>query len=159
MRYLVKERLLAIGDDYWIKDEDGDRVFHVDGKALRLRDTFVLKDAEGNEVAVIRKKMISVRDRMRIERDGETLATVHKKLIKVFRDRYVVDLAHGGQLDVRGNFIDREYTVKRDGDTLAEVSRKFFRLRDTYGIEITREDADRGLLIAVCVCVDQLAAQ
>jgi hypothetical protein len=47
----MRQRLLSIGDDYWIEDEQGRRAFRVDGKALRVRQTFVLEDADGNEVA------------------------------------------------------------------------------------------------------------
>ena len=75
-RYRMRQRLLAIGDDYWIETEDGTRAFHVDGKALRLRKTFVLEDTAGNEVAKLQERKLSVRDKMEIERHGETLATV-----------------------------------------------------------------------------------
>ena len=47
MRFLVRDRLLGIGDDYWIEDEHGRKAFLVDGKAMRLRDTFELKDRRG----------------------------------------------------------------------------------------------------------------
>ena len=50
----MRQRLLSIGDDYWIEDEQGQRAFPVDGKALRVRQTFVLEDADGHEVAKIR---------------------------------------------------------------------------------------------------------
>ncbi len=32
-RYQMREKLFAIGDDFWIENQDGDRVFKVDGKA------------------------------------------------------------------------------------------------------------------------------
>ena len=44
-RYQMREKLLAVGDDYWIEDAEGRRAFKVNGKALRIRDTFVLEDA------------------------------------------------------------------------------------------------------------------
>jgi len=47
-RYQMRQRLISIGDDYWIEDDQGRKAFRVDGKALRLRDTFVLEDAAGN---------------------------------------------------------------------------------------------------------------
>ena len=37
-RFQMRQKLLSLGDDYWIEDEYGDRVFKVDGKALRLRE-------------------------------------------------------------------------------------------------------------------------
>jgi uncharacterized protein YxjI len=40
MRYLVRERIFSITDDFWVTDEQGSDVFGVDGKALRIRETF-----------------------------------------------------------------------------------------------------------------------
>jgi uncharacterized protein YxjI len=36
-RYLVREKMFSIGDDFWITDQGGNRVFLVDGKARRRR--------------------------------------------------------------------------------------------------------------------------
>src|SRR6187455_3824048 len=88
-RYQMRQRLLSIGDDYWIEDEQGRRAFRVDGKALRVRQTFVLEDADGNEVAKIQERKLSVRDKMAIER-GSTKATVHKRLLGI-RDHYIIE--------------------------------------------------------------------
>src|SRR5262245_35832211 len=53
-RFKMQQRLLSIGDDFWIEDENGTKAFLVDGKALRVRDTWILKDHEGKEVATIK---------------------------------------------------------------------------------------------------------
>ncbi|MFG3139124.1 LURP-one-related/scramblase family protein [Streptomyces sp. NPDC048211] len=157
MRLLVRERLFAIGDDYWIEDADGRKVFLVDGKAMRLRDTFELKDAQGRIVVEIRQKLLSLRDTMLIERDGEQLAKVKRKRLSLLRNHYRVTLTDGTELDVSGKILDREFAVDYDGELLAQISRRWLSVRDTYGIDIVREDADAGLLIAVAVCVIVLA--
>src|SRR3954462_15298086 len=82
-RFQMREKLASIGDDAWIEDEDGDRVYKVDGKALRIRETFVLEDRSGREVAKIQERKLHVRDTMAIERDGRTVATVHKALVGI----------------------------------------------------------------------------
>ncbi|MEU1421400.1 LURP-one-related family protein [Kitasatospora sp. NPDC005751] len=160
MRYLVREKLFAIGDDYWIEDDQGHKAFLVDGKVLRLRDTFELKDADGRVIAVVKEKAFTVRDAMRIEdADGEVVATVREKLFTPFRDKYLVELAGGGELKVHGDLIDKDYRIEDEhGDELARISRKWFRIRDTYGVEVA-DGADVGLLLAVAACVDHLTAQ
>jgi uncharacterized protein YxjI len=154
-RYQMRQRLLSIGDDYWIEDEEGRRAFHVDGKALRLRQTFVLEDAQGNEVAKIQERKLSIRDKMAIERGGDSLATVHKALVGI-RDRFAIDLAGGGELRAKGNFVDHEYEIDRDGTVVANVSKRWFRVRDTYGVEI-QPGEDDALVLAIAVCVDALS--
>ena len=71
-RFRMREKLVSIGDDFWIEDENGDRRYRVNGKAMRVRDTFVLEDASGSEVAKIQERKLSVRDKVAIERDGKT---------------------------------------------------------------------------------------
>lgn len=153
----MRERLFGIGDDYWIEDADGRKVFLVDGKAMRMRDTFELKDAQGRIIVEIRQKLLSLRDTMLIERDGEQLAKVKRKRLSLLRNHYRVTLVDGTELDVSGKILDREFAVDYDGELLAQISRRWLTVRDTYGIDIVREDADAGLLIAVAVCVIVLA--
>ena len=157
MRFLVRDRLLGFGDDYWIEDDRGNKVFLVDGKAMRLRDTFQLKDAHGRVLIDIHQKMFALRDTMVIERDGEGLATIKRKRLSLLRNHYRVALADGSELDVSGRILDREFAVEYDGELLAVVSRRRLHIRDTYGVDIVREDADPALLIAVAVCVIHLA--
>ncbi|NLU68627.1 LURP-one-related family protein [Streptomyces sp. HNM0574] len=163
MRYLVRERLFAIGDDFWIEDENGASAFFVDGKALHLRQTFDLKDATGETVTVIRRRIFGWRPTMTVEHGGAVLATVRKKRLPLFGDRFTVSVTDvttglGTELTVRGNVLDKEYDIQRsDGETLARISRKWFRLRDTYAVEIEgREGPGVPLLLSVAVCVDVL---
>ncbi|MEV0008794.1 LURP-one-related family protein [Streptomyces sp. NPDC051840] len=157
MRLLVRERLFGIGDDYWIEDADGHKLFLVDGKAMRLRDTFELKDTDGRVLVEVREKLVSLRDTMVIERDGEGLAKVKRKRLSLLRNHYRVTLVEGTELDVSGKILDREFAIEYDGELLAQISRRWLSVRDTYGVDIVREDADVPLLIAVAVCVIVLA--
>jgi uncharacterized protein YxjI len=153
-RYKMQEKLLSIGDDYWIEDESGERVFKVNGKALRVRDTFVLEDPAGRERAKIQERKLSVRDTMKIDMDGKS-ATVHKALVGI-RDRYKVDVDGGPDLKVHGNILDHEYQIEQDGDTVATVSKGWFRVRDTYGVQVA-PGQDDVLMLAITVCMDSMA--
>jgi uncharacterized protein YxjI len=155
MLYQVREKLFSIGDDFWVTDEHGNRVFLVDGKALSLRHTFELKDASGAVVASIHKKLLAVRDSMAIERDGRVIATVKKALISPLHHKSVVELAGGGEMDAVGNIIDKEFEIRSGGAVLARVSRSWFRIRDTYGVDVA-DGQDDALMIAVAVCLDRI---
>ncbi|MFG3282866.1 LURP-one-related/scramblase family protein [Streptomyces sp. NPDC048111] len=153
MKYLVRDKIFAIGDDYWIETEDGRQAFLADGKALRMRDTLELKDPSGRVLITLREKMFSLRDAMTIERDDQALATVRRKRLSLLRNHYRVSLVEGTELDVSGRILDREFTIEYDGELLAHVSRKWFRVRETYAVNVVREDADAALLLAVVICV------
>src|SRR3954447_21241458 len=122
-RFLMREKLLAIGDDFWIEDAGGERAYKVDGKAFRMRQTFVLEDTAGDEVARIQERKLSIRDKVVIERRGDTAATVHKALVGI-RDRFAIDVEDGEDMKAHGNIVDHEYEIERDGDTVATISKK-----------------------------------
>jgi uncharacterized protein YxjI len=154
-RYRMQEKLFAIGDDFWIENQGGERAFKVNGKALRIRDTLVLESPRGEELYSIQQKMLHIRDTMEIERGGRKVATVKKALVTPLRDRFSIDVDGGDDMEAKGNIVDHEYKIERDGDEIAEVSRRWFRVRDTYGIEI-KPGQDDALVLATVVCIDQM---
>jgi uncharacterized protein YxjI len=156
-RFMMREKLLSIGDDFWIENGDGERVFKVDGKALRARRTFVLEDAAGHELVKIQERKLSIRDKVAIERDGETVATVHKALVGI-RDRFAIDCNRGADMKAQGNIVDHEYEIERDGDTVATISKKWFRVRDSYGVDVAPGE-DVPLILAITVAIDSLTTR
>lgn len=155
--YRMRQKLVSIGDDYWIENDQGERVFKVDGKALRVRKTMIFEDNHGGELLKIQERVARVRDTMEIEdRDGHTVATVKKALITPLRDRWNVKVADGPDLEVKGNILDHEYTIEEGRSTLAEVSKKWFRVADTYGVEVAPGQSP-VLMLAVTAVLDQMA--
>jgi uncharacterized protein YxjI len=154
--YQLREKLLSIGDDSWIENEAGERVFKVDGKALRVRKTLVFEDTEGRELCRIQKRMMRVRDTMEIEdADGNRVAMVKKAAIAPLRERWMVDRPDAPDLRVQGNIVDHEYEIEEDGRKVAEVSKRWFRLRDTYGVEIA-PGQDDVVMLAVATAIDAM---
>lgn len=158
IRYQMREKLFAIGDDFWVETEGGERAFKVDGKALRVRSTFVLESPSGEELFKIQEKKLHIRDTMEIERGGDTVATIKKALITPLRDRFAIELEAGGELTAKGNIVDHEYEIERDGDKIAEISKRWFRVRETYGIEVAPGEND-ALIVAAVVCIDAMAGR
>jgi uncharacterized protein YxjI len=150
----MREKLMSFGDDYWIEDSDGHRAYKVDGKAMRIHDTFILEDANGKELAKIKEKAFTIRDKMTIERPQGT-AVVQKKLLGI-RDHYKIDVENGPELEAHGKVLDHEYRIERHGETIARVSKKWFRVRESYGIEI-EPGQDAVLLLAIAVCLDAMS--
>ena len=48
--YQMRQKMVAIGDDFWIENDRGEKVYKVDGKALRVRQTLILEDRNGHEL-------------------------------------------------------------------------------------------------------------
>jgi uncharacterized protein YxjI len=156
-RYKIRQKLFSIGDDFWIENQKGQNVFKVDGKALRLRKTLIFEDMDGNKLCQIQERWLPIKETMAIDSPhGEQMAVIKKALITPLRDKWDVKVKDGPDLDVQGNIFDLEYKIKQGRKKVAEVSKKWFRLTDTYGVEI--DDGQNDILIlAIAVAIDMMA--
>jgi uncharacterized protein YxjI len=155
--YQMRQNLISIGDDFWIENDRRERKFKVDGKALRIRQTLIFEDANGQELCKIQERMLRIKDSMEIEdAGGQRAAMVKKALITPLRERWVVKVADGPDLEVQGNILDHEYSIGEGRDKIAEVSKKWFRIADTYGVQVEQGQND-VLILAVTVAIDEMA--
>ena len=152
----MRQKFLAIGDDSWIEDEAGERVFRVDGKALPqaqdpeargprwkrgLQDPGAQTAHQGHDG-----------DR---GPDGQRLGLIQKAMITPLRERFDVEVPEADDLKVRGKILDHEYRIEQGDEQVAEVSKRWLRMRDTYGIEI-EPGQDDVLILAIAVALDAM---
>ncbi len=156
MRYLLRQDLLSFGDDFTIKNEAGEPVFQVDGKAFTLlREKLAFEDMQGQELAFIRERIIALTPSYEILRNGEVAAVVKKDLINLFRCGFTVDVPGPDDLEAQGSLLDHEYTFTRGSRTVATVSKRWFSFTDTYGVEIEQGE-DPVLILASTVVIDMI---
>src|SRR5256886_9275081 len=136
-RYRMRQKLVAFGDDYWIENGLGQRMYFVDGKAFRLREHLAFKDMQGNELAAIQEKVMHVKDTYSIYRNGQVLATVKKALVTPLRQRYDIHVPAGDNLDTQSNILDHGYEISNGRNQGAEGSKERFKIADTYGVNIS----------------------
>ena len=132
--YLIRERLFRLGEDSDITDEHGRPVLQVDGKVLSLRNRLVVRDPEGREVAQVQRKLIAMRPTYEISIAG---------------DRFTIDVPGPDDLEVTGDLLDHEFTIRRGDRTVATVSKRWFSMRDTYAVDIAAGQDDLLLLASV----------
>ena len=155
-RYKIHQKLISIGDDFWIENQEGQKVFKVDGKVFRIRKTLVFEDANGKTLCSIKERLLTIKDTMVIaDAKGGQMAVIKKALLTPLRDRWDVKVNGGPDLDVQGNFLDHEYAIKDGRNKVAEISKKWISITDTYGVEI--EDGQNDILIlAVAIAIDMM---
>ncbi len=158
MRYVMKQKLFAWGDDFTIKTEDGAEAFFVDGKAFSLGEKLSFQDMAGKELAFIRQKLLAWGPTYEIHREGQLAAVVKKQLFTLFHCRFTVDVPGPDDLEAQGSFLDREYTFTRAGQPVATVSKKWFSWADTYGVDIAAGQ-DEVLILASTVVIDMICHQ
>ena len=154
MRYVMRQKLLSWGDDYYIRDDAGRDLYFVDGKAFSIGDQLSFQDLAGHELAYIKQRVLSWGKTYEITRAGTLVAVVKKELFALFHHRFTVDVPGPDDLEAQGNFSDHEYELRRAGRVVATVSKQWFTLRDTYGIDID-DGEDQILLLACAVVIDE----
>jgi uncharacterized protein YxjI len=155
MRYLLKQKLFAFGDDFTIQDEHGRDAFFVDGRAFSFGDKLAFQDMVGNELAFIRQKLLSFGPKYEIYRDGKLAATVKKEHFTLFHCTFAIDVPGPDDLEATGDFSDHDYRFVRGGREVAQVSKRWFSLRDSYGVDIA-DGEDEVLILASAVVIDMV---
>jgi uncharacterized protein YxjI len=153
MRYVMRQKILAWGDDFQIRDEAGRDVYVVDGKGISLGDQLSFRDLAGTELAFIKQRLLAWGKTYEIHRAGVLVAVVKRELFSFLKHRFSVDVPGPDDLEAEGDFIDHEYEFRRGDRVVATVSKRFFSWSDTYGIDVASGE-DEVLILASAVVID-----
>ena len=153
MRYVLRQKLPSFGDDFTIRDEAGNDVFFVDGKAFSFGDQLSFQDMGGNELAYIKQKVFNWSPTYEIWRDGRLAAVVKRELFSFLHHRFTVDVPGPDDLEATGSLTDHEYEMRRGDRTVAVVSKRWFSWGDTYGVDVA-DGEDDVLVLASAVVID-----
>ena len=147
--YLIRERFFRLGEDSDITDDQGRPAFRVDGKVLSLRDRLIIRDPDGREVAQVHRKLAALRPTYKVTVGGEEAAEVRKRLFTPFVDRFTIDVPGPDDLEMTGDLLDHEFTIRRGDQVVATVSKRWFSVRDTYAVDVAPGQDDLLLLASV----------
>jgi uncharacterized protein YxjI len=147
--YVIRERIFRLGEDSDITDESGRPVLHVDGKALSLHSRLVLREPDGREVAQVVRKLAALRPTYQIIIGDQRVAEVRKHLFTPLHDRFTIDIPGPNDLEMSGDVLDHEFSIKRGDQTVATVSKRWLSLRDTYAVDIVSGQDDLLMLASV----------
>ena len=155
MRYLLKQKLFAFGDDFHILNENDEKVFFVDGRAFSLGNKLSFQDLSGNELVFIRQKLLSFGPSYELHRGGQLVATLKKNYFTLFHCKFAIDVPGPDDLEAKGDFLEHEYAFTRSGREVAQISKRWFAFSDTYGVDIG-EGQDDVLILASAVVIDMI---
>lgn len=151
-RFQMKQDWISIGRDYTVKDDNGDVAYTVDGHVFAIGDKLTIEDARGNEVLVT-QKLLSWGPTYEVWRGDERLAVVKKSFFTFFRCEFTIDVPGPDDYVAEGDFFEHEYEFRRGGHLAAHVSKRYFAMRDVYGIDVAA-GVDPLLIVAGAVVID-----
>lgn len=155
-KYRLNEQLVALGDDYYVQTDAGQRAFKIDGSAIRTHDTLRFETLDGNVLCEFRPRLAGLRGAISIaDLNGEHVVTVRRNRTTPHRDLFTIQ--HNRELPfvTMGDVGIHEYEICSPTASVAVVSKRWFRARGSYGIEVAHQEIGVFLLAAV-VAIDQM---
>ncbi len=155
--FALHQTLLSFAGDAWVDDDQGNRVYEVDGK-VGIGCSLDLLDQQGTVLYSISQPPMTLHRSFQISRDDELVASVEKELFASLSDRFTISLADGEPLEGSGDFLDHEFQVTRGDTEVIAASRAWFSLHDTYGVQVA-DGFDAPLALAIVIAIEQIEAE
>jgi len=165
--YVLQEKLLSLsGEDFGVRDTEGNTVIQIEGANINLGgmvvDKLGFKDGEtGTKFISVERRILAATTCYDIyDTKGECVAKVDRELFSatpVYKFFYEGDANPFPDFKAEGTFSSRTYTFYAGlGDKIARVSRgqEAFRDVDTYQVEVAA-GVDAAAVLAMAVIIDE----
>jgi len=156
-RYRMSLDLGALDTDFLVLTDAGEHEFRFSGQAVSNEDKIRIEDLRGHVLYEARAHAARKQPRIVVvDQVGTEVGSVVRQPVGVLRDHFTIEMADGQLFSIEGSVTKHEFSiVGQDGVRLAEISRKWFRARSSYGVEIIPGQQD-ALLLATLVVLDQM---
>jgi uncharacterized protein YxjI len=158
-RYIMRQRVFAFGQDFFINNAAGQPVFKIDGKVRLVKESLKFRDMQGNLLYQLDERVIRIRESFDIlNANGQVVAKVHNAIVDPLRERFTIEIAGGQNLVTMGKVIWAQYDILRNGQPVAKISKQFSWIgRDQYVVDVVQGEDD-CLLLAVTVVIDMMVS-
>ena len=144
MKLYMKQKVFSWRERFFIKDEEGNDCYSVEGEVFSMGRKLHVKDANGEQVAMMHQKVIALMPRFFVEVDGREVCEIVKEM-KLFKQNYRIE---GLPWHMDGNFAGHEYTLNSSDRPVMTLSKKWFSWGDSYELDIG--DPKNAVL---CLCI------
>jgi uncharacterized protein YxjI len=115
-------------------------------------------DTAGNELYHIAKSLMHLRQTFEIKKGDALVATIEKGLISFLGDKFKVEFQNGDELQVKGDIIDHDFTIRRGEIVVIEASQKFFSLHNVFGVQVAA-GFENELAMAIVIALQQMESE
>jgi uncharacterized protein YxjI len=158
-RYIMRQRMFALGQDFFINNAAGQPCFKIDGKVRVIKESLKFRDMQGNLLYKLDEKVLRIRESFNILKpDGSLAAKVHNAIIDPLRERFTIEIPGGQDMMTMGKVIWAQYDILRNGQPVAKISKQFSWIgRDQYVVDV-RQGEDDCLILAITVVIDMMVS-
>lgn len=155
-RYRMSADLVALGHDFPVLNDAGEHVFRFSGRAITNHDTIQIEDMRGRMLYSCPAHDARKTNRIVVVNSADTeIGSVVRQPSSPLRDRFTIEVRNGPSLTIDGSITTHEFRIIGPSGLVAEISKRWFRARGSYGVEVTAPEDDALLLTAVVV-LDQM---
>lgn len=158
-RYIMRQRMFALGQDFYINNAAGQPVFKIDGKVRLVKESLKFRDTQGNLLYQLDERVIRIRDSFDIlNASGQIAAKVHNAILDPLRERFTIEVPGRPNLTTVGKVIWAQYDILRDRQPVAKISKQFSWIgRDQYVVDVLPGEDD-CLILAITVVIDMMVS-
>lgn len=152
MKYLINQKIFSFSDSFNIYDIDGNGIYSVVGQVLSIGHKLSFRDMENNELFYIKQRVMKLTPTYEIYKNDELCCTISKRLFTFFHCTFDINSNYGDMI-VKGDVLDHDYTFKINGNELATVSKKWLSIRDKYVVDIS-DNIDNAFILSAVIVLD-----
>jgi uncharacterized protein YxjI len=158
-RYIMRQRMVALGQDFHINNAAGQPAFKIDGKVRLVKESLKFRDMQGNLLYKLDEKVLRIRESFNILKpDGQVATRVHNAIFDPLRERFTIEIPGGEDMMTMGKVIWAQYDILRNGQPVAKISKQFSWIgRDQYVVDVLPGEDD-CLILAITVVIDMMVS-
>ena len=158
-RYIMRQRMVALGQDFNINNAAGQPCFKIDGKVRLVKESLKFRDMQGNLIYKLDERVLRIRESFDIlDANGQVVAKVHNAIFDPLREKFTIELASGETMTTRGKVMWAQYDIERGGRQVAKISKQFSWIgRDQYVVDVLQGEDDL-LILAITVVIDMMVS-
>jgi uncharacterized protein YxjI len=158
-RYLMRQRIMALGQDFTINNAAGQPVYKIDGKVRMIKESLKFRDMQGTLLYKLDEKVLRIRESFDILRpDGQVAAKVHNAIFDPLRERFKIEIPGGEEMTTLGKVIWAQYDILRGRQPVGKISKQFSWIgRDQYVVDVLQGEDD-CLILAITVVIDMMVS-
>lgn len=157
MKYILKNKIISLGNGSTVRDESGRDLFFVKGKVFTFTKKKYVRDMNKNVLYVVRNKFfhLLLPKVYLCDAQGNKLLMIKKEKLFAFRQNFeIVPIAEGQpSLSITGDIIARHFDILENGVPIAHVRKNFNLVKDSFCIDTDRTDK-APFIIAFVVAID-----
>ncbi len=152
--FLLQEKMFSIRDKVRVMDSSKKIIGTFTSKLISIGKNYRLTSAKNEDkvILTVKEKAISLKSTYSFFKgdkdDDKLIGKLKKKLVSI-KPKYWFEDPDGNKIfSMKGNLWKLKYTISLEDKQIAEISKKFFKIKDTYGVRIDPDlDDDSAMLV------------